>query len=68
MSDRIVVCRHCKQAVYRMTKARQAGDIISADDFEGINDFESPTAGHNMDCPACGESLKSSLEQAVGTA
>lgn len=48
-----------------MTRQPVYGTTIEATDFKGINGYESPKSGHPMLCPACGEWLKSSIEDAA---
>lgn len=53
--DRVTVtCKSCKTSIWKHTFVPCPGDLISAANFEGINEFPSPKEHSPIKCPSCG--------------
>lgn len=63
--NRVVTCRHCDKAVYRLRDGVGAGDPIDAEDFKGLNGFPDPSNGEPVLCPSCGGSIMGSVQRTL---
>lgn len=49
----VVVCKHCKEQIWKLTKEPLPGHALNPDDFQGFNGYDAPKPPV-ISCPGCG--------------